>query len=261
MRFFNRITLQTPESVELEFTLAGIGNRALALLIDYLILSISLFLFTIIWIFVSVQATGVIKYFFGLTSLGLWLFAIALLVIFAIYTSYFVFFEALSQGQTPGKRFVKIRVIRDDGRPIGLSQATLRALLRSIDDILFIGAFLIALSPLEKRLGDWAAGTIVIQAQIPITVANIKISDQAKSVSTQLLEVANISALLPEDFAVIREYLHRREVMNIKAKDELSLRLAKEVKDVIELENLPQSLTPNVFLEAVYLAYQQLSSS
>jgi len=261
MRFFNRITLQTPESVELEFTLAGIGNRALALLIDYTILSISLFLFIIIWIFVSVQVSEAVLRFVGRTSLGLWLFAIALFVGFTIYTGYFVFFEALSQGQTPGKRFVKIRVIRDDGRPIGLSQATLRALLRSVDDILFIGAFLITLSPLEKRLGDWAAGTIVIQAQTPITVTNIKISDQAKSVSLQLLEMANISALLPEDFAVIREYLHRREVMNAKARDELSLRLAKDVKDVIELENLPESLTPNSFLEAVYLAYQQLSSS
>ncbi len=261
MRFFNRITLQTPESVELEFTLAGIGNRALALLIDYTILSISLFLFIILWIFVSMQVVQAVGYFVSGNNLGLWLFAIAFLIGFAIYTGYFVFFEALGQGQTPGKRFVKIRVIRDDGRPIGLSQATLRALLRTVDDIFFIGAFLIALSPLEKRLGDWAAGTIVIQAQVPITVTNINISAQAKSISLQLLEMANISVLLPEDFAVIREYLHRREVMNVNARDELSLRLAKEVKDVIQLENLPESLTPNVFLEAVYLAYQQLSPS
>ncbi len=148
MRFFNRVTLQTPESVELEFTLAGIGNRALALVIDYTVLSASLTVFIIAWSLFSIQMSD----FVNITGNSrLWLVAIALIVSFCIFTGYFILFETLWQGQTPGKRFAKIRVIRDDGRPIGLQQATLRSLLRAVDDTLFLGAFMIILSRREKR--------------------------------------------------------------------------------------------------------------
>jgi uncharacterized RDD family membrane protein YckC len=152
MRFFNRVTLQTPESVELEFTLAGIGNRAYALLIDYVVLGLILIGFLVFWSIFSIQLYGAIEEWIGNNDqLALWLIAIPILVSFFIYVGYFVFFEALWQGQTPGKRYVKIRVIRDDGRPIGLQQSTLRALLRPIDDTFFIGLFLIILNRQEKR--------------------------------------------------------------------------------------------------------------
>src|SRR5919202_1816512 len=158
MRFFNRVILQTPESVELEFTLAGIGNRAYALLIDYVVLGLILVGFLVFWSIFSFQLYGAIKGWIGNNNqLSLWLIAIQILVSFFIYVSYFVFFEALWQGQTPGKRYVKIRVIRDDGRPIGLQQSTLRALLRPLDDTFFLGLFLIILNRQEKRLGDLVA--------------------------------------------------------------------------------------------------------
>ena len=258
MRFFNRITFQTPESVELEFTLAGIGNRALALLIDYTILAITLLLLVLSWSILSTQLLNFVEDFFtnGL-ELGLWLLAILFIIVFAIYISYFVIFETLWFGQTPGKRIAKIRVVRDDGRLIGLQQATLRALLRPFDETLFIGAFLIMLSRREKRLGDLAAGTIVIQAQTPTTSATLTISEQAKGLHEQLIESADLSQLMPDDFAVIREYLQRRSAMSLKARASLSLKLAEQVKDIINLENLPEAVTPDVFLEAIYLVYQQ----
>lgn len=258
MRFFNRITFQTPESVELEFTLAGIGNRALALLIDYTVLAVTLLVFFLTW---TVFSTQLFNFFEELITnarnLGLWLIAIFFLLAFAIYISYFVFFETLWFGQTPGKRVAKIRVVRDDGRLIGLQQATLRALLRPFDETLFIGAFLIMLSRREKRLGDLAAGTIVIQAQIPTASATLIISEQAKELHEKLIEIADFSQLLPDDFAVIREYLQRRGAMSLKARASLSLKLAEQVQAIINLENLPEAVTPDVFLESVYLVYQQ----
>ena len=258
MRFFNRITFQTPESVELEFTLAGIGNRALALLIDYTILIVTLLLFVLAWSVLSTQLLNFVEDFFtNGKSLGVWLLAIFFIIAFAIYISYFVFFETLWFGQTPGKRFAKIRVVRDDGRLIGLQQATLRALLRPFDETLFIGAFLIMLGRREKRLGDLAAGTIVIQAQTPTASATLTISEQAKVLNQQLLEIADLSQLLPDDFAVIREYLQRRGAMSLKAKASLSLKLAEQVQTIINLEKLPEAVTPDVFLEAVYLIYKQ----
>ncbi|HEY9902216.1 MAG TPA: RDD family protein [Candidatus Sericytochromatia bacterium] len=259
MRFFNKITLQTPESVELEFTLAGIGNRAYALLIDYIVLGLILIGFLVFGSIFSFELSGVIEDLLGNNNqLELWLIAISILISFFIYVGYFVFFEVLWQGQTPGKRYVKIRVIRDDGRPIGLQQSTLRALLRPVDDFFFLGVFLIVLSRQEKRLGDLVAGTVVIQEEQPIASATFPVSEQAQSLANQLQTEADISRLLPEDFAVIREYLQRSGAMTSQAKAELSRQLAHQVKEVIALEKAPK-VTAHLFLEAVYLAYQQQS--
>ena len=256
MNIFRRVKFRTPESIELEFTLAGIGNRAWALLIDYQVLGLTIAMFMLVWTLVSVQLTDFWISIFG-TQTTLWLLAIAFFVLFAIYAGYFVFFEALWQGQTPGKRFAKIRVIRDDGKPVGLPQAALRALLRPVDEIFFIGVFLIMLGRNEKRLGDLVAGTIVIQNQLPIASTKIVISEQAKSFSSQLLEIADLSLMLPDDFAVISEYLRRRRAMSPKAKKSVSLKLTEQVKEIIHLENIPENITPYVFLEAIYLAYQE----
>lgn len=258
MRFLNRVTLQTPESVELEYTLAGIGNRSLALIIDYTALFVTLIVFWIVWGIVSIQLVEVLN---NVNNLGLWLLAIALLLNFLIYAGYFVFFEVVWQGQTPGKRYAKIRVICDDGRRVGLQQATLRALLRLLDEYLFIGVFLIIFSKKEKRLGDILAGTLVIQEEYLAAAMNFPISEPAKQLANQLPQMANISLLLPDDFATIRDYLQRRSGMTTKAKGDLSLQMARQVRNKIHLENLPDALTPDVFLEAVYLAYQQQSSS
>ena len=256
MHLFNRIKFRTPESVELEFTLAGIGNRAWALLIDYHILAFILVGFYIIFGVGIVQLSDFWIKVFG-ANLGLWMIAIAFLIAFTIYSGYFVFFESIWQGQTPGKRFAKIRVVRDDGRPIGLQQAALRGLLRPLDEFLFIGAFLIMLGRHEKRLGDFAAGTIVIQDQIPTGSATVNISEQAKSLYEELRQIADLSPLLPDDFAVIREYLQRRSGMSPRAKSSLSFKLSQQIQSIINLEQMPAGVAPDVFLEAIYLAYKQ----
>lgn len=257
MHFLNRFTHETPESVELEFTLAGIGSRAWALLIDYHILGLLAVVFLVVWSFISYQLVDLLSKLFRGADIGLWLVAIALLVMFFLYTGYFVLFETLWQGQTPGKRFAKIRVVRDDGRPISIGQATLRSLLRAFDDSLFIGAFMIMFTRKEKRLGDLAAGTIVIQAESPQAVANFPISASANNLAPQLLYETDFSQLLPDDFAVIREYLQRRKTMAPKAREQVSLQLAQQAKNIIGLEKLPPAITPDIFLEVIYLAYQE----
>ncbi len=257
MKLFNQIRLQTPESVELEFTLAGIGNRAYALTVDYLVLAL-IELGVLLGCFAgSLWLRDIIQDAFG-TDLRVqqWLLAILLLSMFAIYIGYFIWFEVFWQGQTPGKRRVNIRVIRDDGRPCGLQQSTLRALLRPLDEVLFIGAFLIALTSQEKRLGDWVAGTVVIQENQAIAESNFTLSETAQLLKNQLIELANFSGLLPDDFAIIRTYLQRRNQMTMEARTKVSRQLATQVKQMIALESLPQKVTAEEFLEAVYLAYQ-----
>ncbi len=256
MGLFNKFTFQTPESVELEFTLAGIGNRAYALLIDYIVLGSILIVLLLMWALISI----LLGTLYENTNLALWIIAIQLLILFFTYVGYFVFFETLWQGQTPGKKLVKIRVIRDDGRPVRLQQATLRSLLRPLDDLLSLGAFMIIFGRQEKRLGDWLAGTIVIQEEQATTSATFPISEAAKTLALELPNEAALSRLLPEDFAVIRDYLQRREGMMTKARLEVSRKLAYQVKDIIALEAIPEGVTATIFLEAIYLAYQQQSN-
>ncbi|MBW4662374.1 MAG: RDD family protein [Drouetiella hepatica Uher 2000/2452] len=258
MRLFNRVKLLTPESVELEFTLAGIGSRALALSLDYTFLLLCLLLFWTVWGIISNQVLNYLENTgAAYQSLPIWLGAIALLVSFAIFVGYFVFFEMLWQGQTPGKRLTKIRVIRDNGRPIRMSQATLRALLRPLDDFFFTGAFLIFFGKREKRLGDWVAGTLVVQEERPQSRSGILVSPEAKRLAADLPQMTQLTQLLPDDFAVIREYLQRRGFMDAKAKSELSLNLARQTRAIVQLAEIPPGLTSDQFLEAVYLAYQE----
>ena len=256
MRFFNQINLQTPESVELEFTLAGIGNRSFALLIDYVICGLTILLVWIVSGFLAFQLVP------NLTLVGLenrlaqWIWAIQLMTTFAIYTGYFVVLETLWQGQTPGKKWTKIRVIRDNGKPERLPQAILRALLRPVDDLLFIGVFLIIFSSQEKRLGDLVAGTLVIQEETS-KLAKVNLSAEAEDLAIQLQAEAEIANLLPEDVATICDFLQRRKNIMLQYQHQLSRKLAQQVKEIILLEDVPEGYSNSQFLEATYLAYQQ----
>jgi uncharacterized RDD family membrane protein YckC len=257
MSMFNRIKIQTPESVELEYTLAGLGSRAYALCLDYLYWLLSLLILVILYLIFFAISVDFFQDLLGGDRLELWAFAILGLIFFFVYVGYFTFFETLWQGQTPGKRKAKIRVICDDGRPVGLPQATLRALLRPVDDILFIGMFMIMFSQREKRIGDWVAGTLVVQDEEGVAPAEFSFSEKADSVADRLLEATDISSLKPDDFALIREYLRRRSSLFPEAKAELSHQLTQRVQTALNLTRIPKGTTAELFLEAVYLAYQK----
>jgi hypothetical protein len=140
-----------------------------------------------------------------------------------------------------------------------LSQAILRALLRPVDDILFIGVFFITFSPKEKRIGDLVAGTIVIQNEQTTKLANFDISPEAKDLAVQLKIESEITNLQPEDFATIRDFLQRRKNIMLQYQHQLSRKLAEQVKEIIQLEEIPDGYSNSQFLEAIYLAYQDNS--
>ncbi|MEY4518917.1 MAG: hypothetical protein RLZZ499_1516 [Cyanobacteriota bacterium] len=255
MRFFNQINLQTPESVELEFTLAGIGNRSFALIIDYIIFGLTILL---VWSLSAFLAFQLVPNLIGnrfSDRLAQWIWAIQSMTTFGIYVGYFVVLETLWQGQTPGKKWTKIRVIRDNGKPERLPQAILRALLRPVDDMLFIGVFFIIFTSQEKRLGDMVAGTIVVQEEVP--KLTVEISTEAEDLAVQLRMEAEIDNLLPEDFATIRDFLQRRKNIMLEYQHQLSRKLAEQVREIILLDNVPEGYSNSQFLEAIYLAYQQ----
>jgi uncharacterized RDD family membrane protein YckC len=153
----DKLIIDTPEQVHLEFVLAGIGSRFMAAFLDVLIeavLYLVLFLLTLIWV------SGVFS-----ANRSIWWQAIVTLVIFCINWGYYAIFEALWKGQTPGKRWAGIRVIKDSGRPINAFEAIARNLVRIIDFLpgfYGVGVVTMLLNAKNRRVGDYVAGTLVV---------------------------------------------------------------------------------------------------
>jgi uncharacterized RDD family membrane protein YckC len=252
MQFLKQFKSRTPESVELEFTLAGIGSRTLALVIDYLCWSIALLslLLLSVLLFSAIPAIGGVQK---------WVLAIQILLFFVVYVGYFIFFETLWRGQTPGKRYAKIRVIRDDGRNAGLQQAIMRSLLRLIDDSLFIGLILVLFTKQEKRLGDWVAGTVVIQEgrSNSSTAPEQSIAPAAQNLVPEIMATGQIGALTPDDFAIVRRYLQRYPALTPEAQGTVSQQLAAQIVEIIKLPDTALTKNPHLFIQAIYLVYQQ----
>jgi uncharacterized RDD family membrane protein YckC len=165
------LIIETPERVPLAFALASIGNRFLAVAIDHFIQYFVIFV--VAWALLSISGVGSLKTienseFFQ--EMPKWTIAVMIVVLFLIFAGYFVFFEWLWNGQTPGKRLLKLRVIREDGRPITLWEALARNLLRIFDavpgfvlPVYSIGLITIFLSSRDQRVGDVFAGTVVVR--------------------------------------------------------------------------------------------------
>ncbi len=168
------LIIETPERVPLAFALASIGNRFLAVAIDH---AIQYFvIFVVAYAFLSIAGFGdltTIENSTLLREMPKWTIALMIIALFLIFAGYFVFFEWLWNGQTPGKRLLKLRVIREDGRPITLWEALARNLLRIFDavpgfvlPVYSIGLIAIFLSSRDQRIGDMFAGTVVVRERL-----------------------------------------------------------------------------------------------
>ncbi len=158
-----KLTIDTPEQIALEFPLAGAGSRFLALAIDSLIqigglLGLGLLGLGALWLRSA-----------GFQASSTWIVAGLLFAGFAIYYGYFAVFEAMWGGQTPGKRTVGLRVIKVSGEPITTYEALLRNLLRIVDQmpaIYAVGVLSVFFTSRNQRLGDLVAGTVVVQEHV-----------------------------------------------------------------------------------------------
>ena len=218
------LIIETPERVPLEFALASIGNRFLAVAIDHFIQYFSIFI--IAWIVIGLAAGGSAaldapERFFG--DMPKWTLALLILAVFLIFAGYFIFFEWFWNGQTPGKRLMKLRVIREDGRPITLWEAIARNLLRICDavpgfvlPVYSIGLITIFLSNRDQRVGDIFAGTVVIRerADEAPTFAEAfgnPMSDVAFSRVQKRTDFrADISSVTEGEIEVVEVFLRRR---------------------------------------------------
>jgi uncharacterized RDD family membrane protein YckC len=122
-----QVQVETPEQVVFSYTVAGIGSRAAAALLDFAICAGAMLLLTIM-VVVAQVATGM-----RMRTGGGWLFAAYAFAQFFIVWGYNVLFEGLADGQTPGKRRLGLRVVQDGGYSVSFAASAVRNIVRVID--------------------------------------------------------------------------------------------------------------------------------
>ncbi|MGB7415959.1 MAG: RDD family protein [Thermosynechococcaceae cyanobacterium] len=263
-RFLQRVMLQTPESIELDFALGGIGSRAFAWVMDQTILFLSL---ALLWYVGSAIYGYVLLPLLPPDTIddwNLWTFAIASFLTFVFTNGYYIGFETFWQGQTPGKRWARIRVIQDNGQPVGLKEAAIRSLMGLIDiNFFFIGVVLVTFGKSEKRLGDFAAGTLIIQdetrpGQRQPTV-QLRFGERAQTTAQDLIQSANLNALTADQYYILRDFLGYRTQLDASQRKQVTVNLATQLREIVAAPESPAALNilDEELLEAVYLACHQ----
>jgi uncharacterized RDD family membrane protein YckC len=153
----DKLTIDTPEQVHLEFSLAGIGSRFMATLLDSILQLL---------LYIAVVGGAALIASAPLGRLGeRWIMALVIFAGFVITWGYYAIFESVWKGQTPGKKWAGIRVIKDSGRPITPFEAAARNLVRIIDYLpgfYAVGIVTMLLNDKHRRVGDYVAGTLVV---------------------------------------------------------------------------------------------------
>ncbi len=255
------LNIDTPENVVFGYHVAGIASRFSAAWVDT-------FLMLVLLVIVDVTLFLIVENFFGIqpdpdnNQAVIWLAALFGLIAFAFFWGYYIFFEMLWNGQSPGKRWVGLRVIRTDGMPLTLAESIIRNLVRLVDFLpvfYSIGVVTMFINEQSRRLGDLAAGTLVVREQAIVTLESLAPepfsadSPFPPSTSTNL----PIEPLSYRDRQIAEEFLRRRDELTNRAT--LAIYLAQTFRQRMGLP--PQAFTPteaeNLIIELVQASQQR----
>jgi uncharacterized RDD family membrane protein YckC len=223
------VSVRTPESIAFYYELAGLGSRFLAVAVDFVIQSIVALLFVLIAVWATPGAQALAKFLHAdQAAFSAVVFAISILALFLWYVGYFVAFETLWNGQTPGKRVIGIRVVRDGGYPVTFMESTIRNLIRVLESLfVYVPSIISALLSSEnKRLGDLAAGTIVVRDRA------FEVADPAAwmrgdgSGDAGPESVPGLERISDDEFTLIDRYASRSHMLDPRAATETAARIA-----------------------------------
>jgi uncharacterized RDD family membrane protein YckC len=255
----DELNIDTPELVDIQMPLAGIGSRFIALLVDSLIWFAGIIVLVALLVLFPLNIAA-----FSQKSAE-WAFAIIVFIIFLLNWGYFTLFEAFWNGRTPGKRVARIRVIQRSGRSIGLIESMARNLVRYVDQFPFfyaVGVIAIFCTRQHQRLGDLAAGTLVVRDRVED--APLWGESGARTFTAQIfapsapapephnaysLPATNIARLSFTDLGVLEGFFARRLDLSLPTRQVLAERIAAAIQEKSGLE-LPEGASVETFLEA-----------
>jgi len=255
----DQLNIDTPELVEIEMPLAGIGSRFIALLVDSLIWGAGLL---VLGLLLALFAPG-IEAFSKISAQ--WTEALVIFILFLLFWGYFTLFEAFWNGRTPGKRVARIRVIQRSGRAIGLLESMARNLIRYIDmqpfPLYAVGLIAVFSTRRHQRLGDLAAGTLVVRDRAleepawgeagarTITASAFAPREAAPEPHlAYALPATGIAKLTSTDLEVLEGFFARRLDMSLATRTALAERIAAAIRTKSGLEQ-PAGASVETFLE------------
>jgi uncharacterized RDD family membrane protein YckC len=255
-----RVTIETPEHIQVSYELAGIGSRALAGLFDTLLqgLLTTAVVLGLLWLSVTLNLADTLGVAAGIIigALG-----------FLVATAYFVVSEMTMNGQSPGKRLAGLRVVRDDGTPITFLDSAIRNIIRAVDLIPFfytVGLIAVFFSKRSKRLGDLAAGTIVVKERLYEQPGATPLDPSAAGAPTAPLapevemRLRNSLRLLgPADFEAAERFLERRFELEPNLREKLLRRVALPIIAKMPTVSAADFPSLGTFLEAILRLRQE----
>jgi uncharacterized RDD family membrane protein YckC len=262
--YADQLNIETPEQVELRFPIAGIGSRFLAVLTDSLLKAAALGLLIFFYLLVSGSSMISIGASISNTRAN-WLIAGCFLFLFLAQWAYYSLFEALWNGQTPGKRLLKIRVIKDSGRQITFFEALARNLLRIVDwfpTLYFVGVISMLCNREQKRLGDLVAGTIVVHERSdeqPLMSHNSRTFtaslypqpvEKAPEPTGALVPADRVARLDAADLNVIDTFFSRALDLDLDKRAEIAERIATRMSAKMQV-GLPEGVAAERVLESI----------
>jgi uncharacterized membrane protein SpoIIM required for sporulation len=229
------VDVETPELVVLSYTVAGLGSRVYAGAIDLLI-CVVLFV-TVLLALVFLGATASIMRPMQSAPSTAWVTAVLILAQFTILWGYYVLFEGLRDGQTPGKRAVGLRVVRDGGYSVGFASSAARNLMRIIDSQPFFtylfGMAGVALSKSGKRLGDVVAGTLVVREALVCQPATPPRPVASSHEPTPSLSAPLSTTLTDAEFQILERWSERRATLEPERRRQLTAQVATRLRQAL----------------------------
>lgn len=262
--------LFSPEGVRLEFPVAGPAPRMLAYGIDMIFIGIVL-LFLFLVLFTSLPLGKVVAKWFsstfhhamqnrgqnraeGIDPVFGMIIALFILVQFIVETGYFIFWEMVANGRSPGKRAMGLRVVRRDGLPLDLRSSIVRNLMRIVDLLpanYCVGLASILLSPRCERLGDHVAGTIVIRLDRPEAAEDLAGENAAPTLALTREQIARLG---PRELQLIRGTLRRVSYLTADRSNPLLLEVCDTMRARLGLDELPTTDHLSFLRELLQLA-------
>lgn len=169
------------------------------------------------------------------------LFAIFILAQYAVEVGYFIFWEMVTNGRSPGKLAMGLRVVRRNGFPVNFKSSLVRNVMRIVDMLpvnYLVGLISMIVSASGERLGDHTAGTIVIRLDRPESATAIPASSKPPTLGLTREQLARIG---PRELQLIRGTLRRLPTLPEDRRDALLAEVAETLRVRLELEELPSS--------------------